>query len=129
VATAFSGTSASVALSGTMTKYKEASITLPGTSVINASATVEFEAETGAFVGAAKAQCELKLAGAAIDVPITAGADPGEGGVPALTIPGSTEFLASGKEQAAGTHTVELWCRNIVAVEKLKNVDLLVWAG
>jgi hypothetical protein len=112
-----------------MTKYKEASITLPAASVINATATVEFEAETGAFVGAAKAQCELKLAGAAIDYPITAGADPGEGGEPALTIPGSTEFLASGKEQAAGAHTVELWCRNVTSVEKLKNVDLLVWAG
>jgi hypothetical protein len=112
-----------------MTKYKELSITLPAASAIDASATVEFQAESGAFVGSAKAQCELKLGGTPIDVPITTGADPGEGGIPALTLTGSTEFLASGKEQAVGAHTVELWCRNVESVEAIKSVDLLAWAA
>jgi hypothetical protein len=112
-----------------MAKYKESTITLPATAVIDATATVEFQANGGTFTNVAKAQCELKLGGTAIDVPITAGADPGEEGVPAITIVGSTQFLASGKEQAAGAHVVELWCKNVTNVEKIENVDLLVWAA
>jgi hypothetical protein len=128
-ATAFSGTAESSGLSGTMTKYREATITLAAASVIDASAIVEFEA---ASTSHSAAQCELKLGGTAIGVPITTGAQPlGDTNdqAPSMTLVGSTQFFSSGKEQAAGSHTVELWCRSVQEITALKNVNLLVWAG
>lgn len=65
-------------------------------------------------------------------VPITTGAQPlgdSHNTTPALSLPGSTQFLSSGKEKAAGTYTVELYCQDVDSVAKIKNVNLMAWAG
>ena len=79
-----------------------------------------------------EAECELKLGGTAIAMPITTGAQPlgdEHDRTPALTLIGSTQYLASGKEKAAGTYTVEVFCKNVQNESKVQNVNIMAWAG
>jgi hypothetical protein len=111
-------------------KVAETSISLASSSVINASASLEF-ANIGA--PAEQVSCELAVEGKAIGIPVqtTAPGNLSSADQFNLSVVGSTKQLGTKEERFEGQHNVELLCKaggESGREPRVDNVNLLAWS-
>jgi hypothetical protein len=125
----FTGTTGATSLTNTeFTRVAETSISLASPSVIDASASLQFN--NGA-ISAEQVSCELMADKKLIDVPVltTAPANISTPDEFNLAVVGSTKHLGEAEERlTAGIHNVELFCQASGKQSRVDAVNVLAWS-